>query len=87
MNAAQAIKTAADKRDAISEARDRVAEQRDKDADLVEMMDADSDYGSHWPERRYAGLDRAHAKDDRAASRTDRIDLTRDGEKNDTERT
>jgi hypothetical protein len=44
------------------------------------MLDRESEYGSHWPERRHAAGDRAHAKDDRSASRDDRIALTEDNE-------
>lgn len=40
------------------------------------MLDPESKYGAHWPERRNAGLDRGHAKDDRTASHDDRIALT-----------
>jgi hypothetical protein len=42
------------------------------------MLKVQGDYGTHWPERRNAGSDRAHSKDDRKASHADRIALTGD---------
>ena len=49
------------------------------------MLDSESNYGAHWPERRSAGIDRAHAKDDRAASHADRIAMTEGDDENDDE--
>lgn len=76
------ILAAADERDAISDARDAAAEEREREVDLAEMLDVNGTYvngtyGDHWAERREASLDRLHAKDDRTASREDRIALTR----------
>jgi hypothetical protein len=69
---------AADRRDVITDARDERADERSNDLDRADVMDRDSTYGDHWPERRNAALDREHAKDDRTASRDDRAALTED---------
>jgi hypothetical protein len=71
------ILVAADERDAISGARDAEADQRDREHDLAELLDVDGTYGEHWAERRSAILDRWHARGDRAASRKDRLALSR----------
>lgn len=76
IDAAREIRAAADKRDAASDDRDVAAGKRENDLDRAEMLDLESKYGAHWPERRNAGLDRGHAKDDRTASHDDRIALT-----------
>ena len=76
IDAAREIGAAADKRDAASDDRDVAAGKRENDLDRAEMLDPESKYGAHWPERRNAGLDRGHAKDDRTASHDDRIALT-----------
>ena len=73
----QQILAAAEERDAASDARDASAEQRDRELDLAEMLDVVGTYGDRWPERRAAVLDRQHARDDRAASREDRLALAR----------
>ncbi|MDX6229102.1 MAG: hypothetical protein QOI76_2492 [Frankiales bacterium] len=45
------------------------------------MLNPESVYGTHWPERKNAGMDRAHAQGDREASHGDRIAMTEgDGE-------
>ena len=75
-DAARGIGTAADERDVASGARDAAAERRENDLDRAEMLDTESEYGAHWPERRNASLDRGHAKDDRRASHEDRLALT-----------
>jgi hypothetical protein len=41
-------------------------------------------YGGDWPERRNAVLDRGYAKDDRTASRDDRLALTGDDAEDET---
>jgi hypothetical protein len=87
MNVAQTTLAAADERDAVSDTRDAAAEKRGNDADLAEMMDPKSEYGAHWPERRYAAGDRRHAKDDRTASRDDRHIMTEGDEEHDAEMT
>ena len=87
MNAAETTLAAADERDAVSDARDAAAEKRGNDADLAEMLDPKSEYGAHWPERRYAAGDRRHAKDDRTASRDDRLTMTEGDEEHDAEMT
>jgi hypothetical protein len=76
IDAAQEIGAAADKRDAASGARDAAADKRESELDRAEMLDPEGGYGAHWPERRNAGLDRGHAKDDRTASHGDRVALT-----------
>jgi hypothetical protein len=83
MNAAAVTLAAADERDAVSDARDVAAEKTSNDADIAEMLDQESDFGAHWPERRQAAGDREHAKDDRTASRDDRITLTEGDEEPD----
>ena len=78
VEAAQAILAAADERDALADARDAAADKRERDLDLSELL-ASADhrgYGDDWPERRNAGLDRTHAKENRAASHEDRLALT-----------
>ncbi len=83
MNVAETTLAAADERDAVSDTRDAAAEKRGNDADLAEMMDPQSEYGAHWPERRHAAADRRHAKDDRTASRDDRLTMTEGDEEHD----
>jgi hypothetical protein len=73
----QAILDAGDARDAAAEARDAAADERDRALDLAEMLDAGSDYGAQWSQRRAAALDRRQAREDRAASREDRRSLAR----------
>ena len=68
---------AAEERDAASDACDASAERRDRELDLAEMLAVVGTYGDRWPERRAAVLDRQHARDDRAASREDRLALAR----------
>ena len=87
IDAAREIGAAADKRDAASDDRDLAAGKRENDLDRAEMLDPESKYGAHWPERRNAGLDRGHAKDDRTASHDDRIALTEGDVEHDTDRT
>jgi hypothetical protein len=73
-DAAPAILAAADERDAIADARDAAANQRETDLDRADFL-APPDkrgYGSSWPERRNAALDRARSKNDRRASHHDR---------------
>ena len=72
MASAQEILDAAEQRDSVSDARDDVADHRARDRDRTEMLDTTSDYGTRWPERREAHLDRMHAQGDRVASRHDR---------------
>jgi hypothetical protein len=86
-DAAREIGAAADKRDAAADDRDAAAGKRENDLDRAEMLDPESEYGAHWPERRNAGLDRGHAKDDRTASHDDRIALTDGDVEHDTDRT
>lgn len=76
LDAAQQIGAAADTRDAASDDRDAAALKRENLLDRADMVNPDSAYGTHWPERRNAGLDRGHAKDDRTASHSDRVALT-----------
>ncbi len=75
MEAAHDFSEAADERDAVSDSRDVAAEKRENDADRAELLDRTVQYGTHWPERRNAGLDREHAKGDRTASHEDRAAL------------
>ena len=85
MAAAEEILAAADERDAIADARDAAADKRENDLDRARLL-APPDtygYGDDWPERRNAGLDRAHSKDDRAASHDDRIHLTQERNEDD----
>jgi hypothetical protein len=77
VDAAAQILAAADERDAMADARDAAADERERQFDLAEMLDVDGTYGGRWAERREAGIDRLRAKDDRTASREDRIALTR----------
>ena len=42
----------------------------------AEMLELAGEYGTHWPERRNANLDRRHAQNDRTASHDDRVALT-----------
>jgi hypothetical protein len=86
-DAVREIGAAADKRDAASDDRDVAAGKRENDLDRAEMLDPESKYGAHWPERRNAGLDRGHAKDDRTASHDDRIALIDGAVERDTDRT
>jgi uncharacterized protein (DUF3084 family) len=84
VDAARGIGAAADKRDDAAVARDAAAEKREDNLDRAEMLDPNSEYGAHWPERRNAGLDRGHAKEDRTASRGDRVALTENDVEHDT---
>lgn len=83
--AAREIGAAADRRDAASDDRDAAARERENILDRADLVDPTSDYVAHWPERRNAGLDRGHAKDDRTASHGDRVALT-EGSDDDTDR-
>ena len=74
-NTARAILAAAEERDAVARARDEMAAQRENDLDRAELLDPTSDYGSHWKERRHAGMDRTYAEQDRVASREDLLRL------------
>lgn len=78
LTAAQSILDAADARDARADIRDDSADQRENDFDREQMLSqaGSGEYGDDWPQRRNAGLDRAHAKGDRAASHDDRVLLT-----------
>jgi hypothetical protein len=78
MEAAEAILAAADERDARADLRDATADQRERELDRARLLDQTDavGYGGDWPERRAAGLDRMHSKEDRAASHDDRIQLT-----------
>lgn len=78
LEAAKAILTAADARDATADTRDDAADKRETDLDRAQLLDplGERAYGSDWPERRNAGLDREHAKEDRTASHADRVGLT-----------
>jgi hypothetical protein len=69
---------AADERDAVADARDVAADQRESDLDRAKMLAPPeiAGYGDDWPERRNAGIDRVHSKDDREASHDDRVQLT-----------
>jgi hypothetical protein len=69
---------AANERDAVADARDVAADQRENDLDRQTLLAPPevTGYGKDWPERRHAGMDRAHSKDDRKASHDDRIHLT-----------
>ena len=73
----QAILAAGDERDAVADARDAAADERDRALDLAEMLDAESNYGAQWSQRRAAAFERRQARDDRAASREDRRALAR----------
>jgi uncharacterized protein (DUF3084 family) len=83
METAQGIRAAADERDVAAGARDAAADKREHDLDRAEMLTSGSNYGAHWPERRNAGIDRAHAKDDRTASHADRIAMTETDDEHD----
>jgi uncharacterized protein (DUF3084 family) len=87
MQAAQGMRDAADKRDVVSGARDVAADKREHDLDQADMLNSEIDYGAHWPERRNAGIDRAHAKDDRTASHADRVAMTEGNDKHDCDET
>ncbi len=76
MAAAHEILAAADKRDAISDSRDTRGETREQVLDQAHLLARGDAYGDDLPLRRGAALDREHAKEDRAASRDDRIALT-----------
>jgi hypothetical protein len=69
---------AANERDAVADARDVAADQRENDLDRQKLLVPPeiTGYGKGRPERRHAGVDRAHSKDDRKASHDDRIHLT-----------
>src|SRR5687768_16878039 len=76
MGAAHDILVAADERDAVSDARDVGGDTREQILDRAHFLATDHTYGDELPMRRGAALDREHAKDDRSASRDDRIALT-----------
>jgi hypothetical protein len=77
MEAARVILMAADERDAAADIRDAAADKRENDMERVRMLAAgEGAYGDDWPERRSAGPDRKHSKDERTAARDDRIHLT-----------
>ena len=78
LEAAQAILGAADARDVRADNRDDSADQRESDSDREKLLNqaGPGEYGDDWPQGRNAGLDRAHAKNDRAASHGDRVLLT-----------
>lgn len=76
MAAADEILAAAEKRDAISDSRDTRGETRESALDQARLLARGDAYGEDLPLRRGAALDREHAKEDRAASRDDRIALT-----------
>jgi hypothetical protein len=85
--AAPAILAAADERDAVADARDAAANKRETDLDRADLL-APPDkhgYGSNWPERRNAALDRARSKNDRTASHEDRGALTEGGAEQETD--
>jgi hypothetical protein len=75
MKVAARILAAADARDALAAGRDAAADERDRDIDLAELLGRVGDYGSDWPARRAAALDREAAKRDRIAARDDLIAL------------
>ena len=64
------------------------ADKRERDLDLSELLAPPDQpgYGDDWPERRNAGLDRAHAKEDRTASHDDRVALTEGRAEDETDR-
>lgn len=79
MEAAQRILAAADHRDGAADDRDLAAEKLSNDRDREAFVTADADPATHWPERREAAAGRQCAKDDRSASKGDRVALTKDG--------
>lgn len=85
MREAQAILDAADARDATADARDDAADSRESDLDRTQFLAPPDDrgYGADWPERRNAGLDREHAKQDRETSQDDRVALTKEADAED----
>jgi hypothetical protein len=89
MEDAHEILAAADERDVAADARDAAADKRESDFDLARMLASpgEGDYGSDWPERRNAGVDRHCSKEDRAASHDDRIRLTENSDVDDPDRT
>jgi hypothetical protein len=62
------------------------ADRRENDHALAELLapQGEQGYGGDWPERRNAVLDRGYAKDDRTASRDDRLALTGDDAEDET---
>ncbi|MEO7352194.1 MAG: hypothetical protein ABIW17_09875 [Marmoricola sp.] len=76
MAAADEILAAAERRDSISDSRDRRGETREQVLDQAHLLARGDAYGDDLPLRRGAALDREHAKEDRVASRDDRIALT-----------
>ncbi len=80
MAGTHAILAAADERDAISDSRDTRGETREQVLDQAHLLARGDAYGDDVPLRRGAALDREHAKEDRAASRDDRIALTESDE-------
>jgi hypothetical protein len=76
MAAAHEILAAADERDAVSDSRDTGGDVREQVLDRAHFLATGETYGDERPMRRGAALDRDHAKEDRAASRDDRIALT-----------
>ena len=65
--------------------REVAAGQREIDLDRAEFTGADGGYWEHWPERRDASVDRTHSKEDRSASRDDRIALSGNDDASDEE--
>lgn len=77
---AQDLLTAARERDAAADALDTAADQRERELDLANLLSTANDqgYGSDWPARRHAALDRAHARADRVSAREDLTALAAD---------
>lgn len=82
---ADEILAAADARDVDADARDAAAVERENAFDKEDFLADEGTYGHYWPERRAAGRDRAHSKDDRTASHDDRIALTEDQDEDEDE--
>lgn len=87
MDAANEILADADVRDSVADDRDAAADKRENAQDRAEWLDPNSDYSSHWPERRDAQADRVHSERDRMASRHHREALTEDAVEQDTDTT
>jgi hypothetical protein len=75
---ADVIIAAADQRDTAAEARDLRSTNRENALDKARFLAHGDAYDPDASGRREAGLDREHAKDDRSASKTDRVALTED---------
>ncbi len=80
LEAAEEILEAADLRDVEADLRDDASVRRDQAADLAAFVHSEGgdSYGFDNPRRRYAALDRVHAKGDRASAADDRHALTED---------